>query len=827
VTKLRLAVGVASLVLAGAAYGAADKPFVDCNREELIQAAPEMSALEFASSQEALEPLLETFGQRLKEMLAAFVNVSIGEDVHEMRFDRANLMWAERREKFRYIMQTAPPAEFRRQPEGLQALLPDRRSGFLVAGPFLKLFNEFLPENRNKLRFRYLGRIVFPDSRQVAAAPFALVVAFAARDESRQGLLWLDETTKRIVRLRSDVLKRPEGGVFDSFSTDARFQPVSFPALESTLWLPASAVISVRFAKGAIHAVHRFSDYRVDGFEHDTDADQVKEDTGEPAVAGTMDEDAFEILMKGVSALQAEKPAAALAWLQEAAARLPERLELEFYLGLALQRTGDFNGAETKFADVTKRFPDFASAHNELGVLLFQRSDTVGAVAQFREAVRLEPSSANLRANLDAALKKLGSDNVPAVVSPSAASEVTIKVDVRQVLVPVVVTDREGHHVTGLKQSDFKLFEDSVEQKISAFASERVDMPSPENAGGGADQQASAATDGPKPLARRHVYIICIDTMHASFGNFVHVREALQRLFQQEHAGDSQYAVIGLGRSMQIIQNTTSDPAKALAALAGPDFRKTFLQGQQGSSQIELDRFERTLQEVRNMCDSPDRSDQAQCRSRKPMLPSEADRLAESTALNLTQFLGQLRSVVEQLARGNGRRTLVLISDGFNSMPGKPAYELMSAYFPELPALRGLERVQDALESIFKLAVKGNVPIYTIDSRGLYTSPAFDVSRGGLLPSVAPRVNRALDNIATDDGMTLSEIAAATGGTAFHNSNDLGAGLKRAFADGREYYMLAYVPSNSTQDGKFRKIEVQVVDKKASVSAKRGYWASP
>ena len=37
--------------------------------------------------------------------------------------------------------------------------------------------------------------------------------------------------------------------------------------------------------------------------------------------------------------------------------------------------------------------------------------------------------------------------------------------------------------------------------------------------------------------------------------------------------------------------------------------------------------------------------------------------------------------------------------------------------------------------------------------------------------------------------------------------------------------MLAYVPTNETQDGSFRKIDVKVRDTKATVSAKRGYWA--
>ena len=88
-----------------------------------------------------------------------------------------------------------------------------------------------------------------------------------------------------------------------------------------------------------------------------------------------------------------------------------------------------------------------------------------------------------------------------------------------------------------------------------------------------------------------------------------------------------------------------------------------------------------------------------------------------------------------------------------------------------------------------------------------------------------PSVLSITDSVASEAGGTLSEIAAATGGTAFRNSNDILGGLKRAFADGREYYMLAYVPTNETQDGNFRKIEVKVRDNKATVSAKRGYWA--
>jgi VWFA-related protein len=91
---------------------------------------------------------------------------------------------------------------------------------------------------------------------------------------------------------------------------------------------------------------------------------------------------------------------------------------------------------------------------------------------------------------------------------------------------------------------------------------------------------------------------------------------------------------------------------------------------------------------------------------------------------------------------------------------------------------------------------------------------------------MAPAVLRITDSNASEAADALAEMAAVTGGTFFHNSNDIFAGLQRAFADGRQYYMLSYVPNNATSDGKFRAISVRVRDPKLVVRAKRGYWAA-
>lgn len=791
---------LASAALA-CAWGASNQPFVDSSQAELVKAAPELSALAFDSDQSALDPLLHATGEQVESMLSKFVNVSMTEEVHEMRLDTAHLSWKEHRDRFHYVVETRPFAESRRQAQGPDAAPPNAKSAFLIAGPFVEMLGDLLPENQAQSRFRYLGRIA-------ASGKPSLIVAFIERDGSREGLIWLDEGTKRVLRFRTDVLNRPDGGRLDTFSRDVRFVPVNFPTVATTLWLPSRATVHARFATGELHSVHRFSDYH-------TDNDGATGNTLGPV---GMEEDGIEVLLKGLEAIEARKPGNAVNFLREAAARLPERVEPIYYLGLALYGTHDLAGAEAQFRETVERSSSFSAAHSDLGSVLFERGDQPGAVSELQEALRLDPGNAKVRANLDAATR-MPADQRVAKEAP-AAGEVTIKVNVRQVLVPVVVTDKQGHHVTGLTQADFKVFEDGVEQKITAFSSERADVANPATTASSSEapgQSDPVVAGSPKPLATQHTYVICLDMMHTSFADSVHVRKALQKLFQGERAGDSRYVVIALGKSLEVIQAPTSDPAKVLETLDGPNFRNLFQHGTKSGAQFEISGFEEELQRVRAACDARDPT----CTTQKPALPPEAGTLAERERARTAEFLAQFRYVVEQLASDTGRRTMVLISDGILLAPGRIPFGLLEAYFPEFRSTIKLENMHDLMEPIFKLAVKADVTIYTIDSRGLYTSSGMDASRGVYLTEVS----REWNDIATDEGLTLSEIAAATGGTAFKNGNDLFAGLQRAFADGREYYTLAYDPSNEAQDGKFRKIEVRVRDKGALVNAKRGYWA--
>jgi VWFA-related protein len=362
------------------------------------------------------------------------------------------------------------------------------------------------------------------------------------------------------------------------------------------------------------------------------------------------------------------------------------------------------------------------------------------------------------------------------------------------------VTNKEGHHATGLTQADFKIFEDGVEQKIAAFSVESTGRPSAGSSAASTVETESAVVPAkPKPAAARRTYLICIDTLHASFSNFANVHEALVNLLRQEQPGDSQYAVMAMGTSSEVVRDVTPDPAAVLLAIENANFPKLFQGSQKGGTQADLNDFRRTLDDVRAKCDSS--TTQPECDTQKRFLVGGARQIAARERGLTTEFFRQFHTVVEQFSHATGRRMIVLISDGFHVAPGGEAYGLLSAYFPDIheAAIHATERMQEQLEPILRLAAKSNIAIYTIDARGLYTAGFFDASSRGTTGRIngrqMPAVESALRHIASEQGDTLGEIASATGGTAFHNRNDLLRGLQRAFADGRDYYMLMFRPT--------------------------------
>lgn len=422
---------------------------------------------------------------------------------------------------------------------------------------------------------------------------------------------------------------------------------------------------------------------------------------------------------------------------------------------------------------------------------------------------------------------------IPAKLKGSESS-LTITANVRQVLVPVVVTDKKGNYVTDLKASDFRVFENGVPQKVVAFSSApdslllgahgRTATHLEKNGAPAAVQQSGDSS----PLQRS--YLICVDTLHSSFANFARVRKALRKFFEQEPSGDSQYALVALGRDIVMLHDSTRNPSDIVAATENKRILTAIQRSEAGNTAIAMQQFLGLVNAYCGLCGCPNSSQESPgCSGARARVQLFLQNFGVRARVLDQSFLAGLERLVAAIASMPTTRTIVFISDGFNRTPGNELYAILQG-FGARDSTFNLKPTdtQDALDKIIRLAVQNNVQFYTLDSRGLYTlasldGSTLDASTGGI---GSEKVDANEMSVAHENTDGLAELADQTGGLFFENSNDLLKGIRKAVADGHEHYVLAYVPSDKKMDGGYRKIRVEVKDHHLHVKAKPGYWAA-
>ena len=72
---------------------------------------------------------------------------------------------------------------------------------------------------------------------------------------------------------------------------------------------------------------------------------------------------------------------------------------------------------------------------------------------------------------------------------------------------------------------------------------------------------------------------------------------------------------------------------------------------------------------------------------------------------------------------------------------------------------------------------------------------------------------------------TMQELAEATGGKAFYNTNDLAGAIRTAMEDSTVTYTLGFYPDSSALDGKFHEVKVHVNRKGLNTRYRKGYIA--
>ena len=389
----------------------------------------------------------------------------------------------------------------------------------------------------------------------------------------------------------------------------------------------------------------------------------------------------------------------------------------------------------------------------------------------------------------------------------------TFKVRVNLVLVRVVVRDSQGNVVPDLKKEDFQLFDNRKPQAISSFS---VETPATHaivaTAAATPSIQAAAETPAltPTALPQRFVSVVFDDTS-LSTTDAVTVRAAATRLFGSMAPSDR----VGIyTTSGQFTQEFTADREALQESLlrivphplsTSPGLHPcpeiNYYEADQIVNFHDAQALAVATEDAVQCAFNGDETQRAQAAS---MAESSAQQAASQGDAQSDYIYRHLEDAMRRLSAMPGQRVMVFVSPGF----------IVTTYTREGGDL--IDR-----------ANRANIVINTIDARGLYTPDMGDIAdppRDTVLTAGPKTMYRTSAQFAQTE--ILAQFADGTGGTFFHNRNDLDEGLRRAVVAPSLSYLLAFSPQNLKVDGRYHTLKVALTGKqKYTVQTRHGYYA--
>ena len=354
------------------------------------------------------------------------------------------------------------------------------------------------------------------------------------------------------------------------------------------------------------------------------------------------------------------------------------------------------------------------------------------------------------------------------------------------VLTNVVVRDaKTGQVVLGLKQSDFTVLENGKAQKISDFDFESVDMAKPLNeatiSGLASSAQGKTATSGVRPedLKDHRLIVFFFDLTSMQPEDLDRSVDAAKEFLTHKMQPADLIALVSLDTELKVDQDFTSD--------------KNLLTGKIGMyNGTEGDAFAQGANANSN-----------QVEDASGYTPDES----EYNDINTDRELFALKAISKSLERINQKKSLLYFSGGLSR--------------------DGIEN-QASLRSAINAAVRANLSIYSLDTRGLQAvSPLGDASTGSLRGTGAYNggaiQNNFNANFASQE--TLTTLSVDTGGKAFLDNNDFSPAFAQIQRDTSAYYVIGFHSTDTARDGRFRKLTVKVNRPGVKLEYRPGYYA--
>jgi VWFA-related protein len=413
----------------------------------------------------------------------------------------------------------------------------------------------------------------------------------------------------------------------------------------------------------------------------------------------------------------------------------------------------------------------------------------------------------------------------PAIATQNADRDVQVSTfhsQVEIVLVPVVVRDSHGKPVGNLTKSDFRLFDKGKAQNISSFSIVRRTSEPPAGAPGSAEplQPDSVTRSTTRPIngpieggdAKRYLLYL-FDDLNMRFADVANVRAAAEDHFRNG-LPPADYSAIYTFSGRQTLE-FTRDIQKLQETVTKLRWRAPAGQGEKNCPNVSYYLADLILVKGDAQALQALVQHTMNCAHAKPEVARQIALAAVNQELMVgpqdTQVaLRTLRRAIRRLTVMQGQRILVVASPGFFA-----------------PTDEAVKAIADVLD----LAAKSDVIIGGLSVRGVVVADDEEDVSGRAAPprrvQTGPTWARYQRESVHANGDVLKELADGSGGTVFHNNNDLKVGLDRASAAPEFSYVLGFTPTALKPDGSYHPLKVSLTDKNGlSIESRHGYYAT-
>jgi VWFA-related protein len=420
---------------------------------------------------------------------------------------------------------------------------------------------------------------------------------------------------------------------------------------------------------------------------------------------------------------------------------------------------------------------------------------------------------------------------------PDDQSDV-IRISTELVQTAVLVVDKQGRFVEGLKPGQFQLRIDG--KPVELLFLERVTA----GTAGEAKFESAAnrvAVNGAQPNPgeasyRGRTIIFFIDDLHLSAESILHTRKAILDFVEHQMGPDDQVAIASPSGQIGFLQRFSDLKAVVRAALARLNHRPYSIRDAENITMTEytalkidqgdkdaLTYYADELLKATNLRirgapgygppnGGPAASTSSSTQGSQPMgitremaernVKERAQNLLKQSAAITVNTLSTLESLMRSTSQMSGRKLVFFISDGFYLNDRNTAFG-------------------EKLHQITDAAIRSGTVIYSMDARGIVSMTDAGSNRAD--PQGRLSRSNAGELSASQDALTA--LAEDTGGRALLNSGELGPAVTNALKETSNYYLLAWRPAGEEQKGaNFKRIEVSIVDRPdLSVRLPRGF----